>query len=131
MPIISPFKEFYSAAVQKRYGRPNSCAEAVCGWSQCGDDDERAAVYQKRHRRADFWRPGYTPKKGIGFCKERYYYGHNPQTLSQQFNRNRFGDAVRAWQMLTNEEKSVYNKIAVKLSKSGYNLFIASWLKSN
>jgi len=46
-------------------------------------------------------------------------------TELQQANREKFGDAVKAWQNLTSEEKSLYNKMALGKDMSGYNLFIS------
>jgi hypothetical protein len=61
----------------------------------------------------------------------RYYYGENPRTESQQLNRQKLANAVIAWRNLTNIQKRYYNELAIGKDKSGYNIFIAEWIKSN
>lgn len=131
MPIIDPFDDFYSLGIQRRFTRPVEFGQLVCGWSQFGDEDYRFGVYQKRVRRGNFWTNSLKIKKGFGYCKMKYYMTANPKTVSQQANRNKFGDAVRAWQNLTDDQKSVYNKLATRENKSGFNIFIAEWVKSH
>ncbi|PKL16225.1 MAG: hypothetical protein CVV49_17340 [Spirochaetae bacterium HGW-Spirochaetae-5] len=53
----------------------------------------------------------------------------NPRTEEQQNNRMRFADAVKLWQQLSDEEKSVFNTRAEGTPLSGYNLFISVTLK--
>jgi hypothetical protein len=131
MPIISPAHDFYSFTVKKRFGRPNSLGNAIFGWSSFGDYDWRADIYQKRYKRSDYWTKTHQPKKGIVYIRERYYYSVGPRTPLQQSYRNKFGDGVRAWQSLTNSQKSVYNDLAKYKPYSGYNKFITDWLKSH
>jgi hypothetical protein len=52
----------------------------------------------------------------------------NPQTPSQQKNRNHFADAVKQWQLLSSENKNKWNKKARKKQRKGYHLFISTWL---
>jgi hypothetical protein len=60
--------------------------------------------------------------------KEKFYVPYNPQTPLQQANRAKLADAVLAWQCLTSEEKSAYNKRARGRHMSGYNLFIRNFM---
>lgn len=53
----------------------------------------------------------------------------NPNTEAQVFVRRRFGDAVRAWQALGDEQKRRYNRRARMRSGKGYNLFISEYVK--
>lgn len=55
----------------------------------------------------------------------------NPDTSEQRFIRKTFGDAVRTWQKLTHEEKRKYNKKALRLSMTGYNLYISIFMRDN
>jgi len=55
----------------------------------------------------------------------------NPDTEKQRSVRRNFGDAVRSWQSLTEEDKKRYNKKARRLSKKGYNLYISEYIKNN
>jgi hypothetical protein len=60
--------------------------------------------------------------------KRKYVKPCNPDTAYQRNNRNRFADAVKSWQALTEAEKSIYTQKAVKLNMSGYNLFISMFI---
>ena len=60
--------------------------------------------------------------------KQAFYTPTNPQTEAQQANRQKYADAIVAWQALTLEQKAVYNKKAVGLHMSGYNLFIREYM---
>jgi uncharacterized protein with NRDE domain len=53
----------------------------------------------------------------------------NPDTEGQRIVRRTFGDAVRSWQKLTDEEKQKYSRKARHLPMSGYNLFISNYMK--
>lgn len=55
----------------------------------------------------------------------------NPDTDGQRIVRKTFGDAVRSWQGLSPEDKRKYNKQALRLNKSGYNLYISRYMKEN
>ena len=55
----------------------------------------------------------------------------NPRTVPQQANRQKMADAVAAWQLLTNEQKQVYNKRAVGKKLFGYQLFLKEYLLSH
>ncbi len=55
----------------------------------------------------------------------------NPNTPAQRRGRNAFGEAVRAWQALTAEEKESWNDRARRKRRSGYNMFISEWMKAD
>jgi len=65
------------------------------------------------------------------YYREPYYIPKNPRTVSQQSNRQKYKNAVAAWQALTNSQKEVYNMRARNKKFSGYNLFIKEYLLSN
>jgi len=52
-------------------------------------------------------------------------------TEAQQTNREKFADAVVAWQSLTQEQKKQYNQSTHGKHMSGYNLFLGKYLKSH
>jgi len=60
-----------------------------------------------------------------------YVKPENPDTDKQKTVRKTFGDAVRSWQSLPDEQKQKYNKKARRLSLSGYNLYISIYMKDN
>jgi hypothetical protein len=61
---------------------------------------------------------------GLQNVYEKYYVPYNPKTPEQQAWRGVFALAIESWQALTNEEKSVYNKLKYPTKMSGYNRFI-------
>ncbi len=63
--------------------------------------------------------------------KGKFLYPANPQTESQQANRQKYADGIIAWQGLTNIQKEVYNERAKYKNFSGYNLFLKEYLLSN
>ncbi|MDA3822594.1 MAG: hypothetical protein PF450_08320 [Bacteroidales bacterium] len=64
------------------------------------------------------------------FCRS-HVIGRNPQTLSQQKNRNLFALAVQTWQRLTVFEKKQWNMRSKGHSASGYNYFLSRFMKYN
>lgn len=52
----------------------------------------------------------------------------NPRTKRQQEWRCCFREAVKRWQKLDEAEKLSWNRLAKKLPKSGYNLFIGAYM---
>ena len=57
-----------------------------------------------------------------------YVNGHNPDTPAQSIRRTTFREAVRSWQVLSDNEKRVWNSRARGMPLSGYNHFISSFL---
>ena len=55
----------------------------------------------------------------------------NPRTPPQQANRGKMGPAVDAWHLLSPAQQKQWNKKAYKLRKTGYNLFISTYLKTH
>ncbi len=60
-----------------------------------------------------------------------YVKPENPDTNGQRIVRKTFGDAVRTWQSLTDDEQLKYNKKAYRLKLSGYNHYISLYMKDN
>ena len=67
---------------------------------------------------------------GLGTVRLRYYRPTNPRTVPQQAKRSNFAAAVAAWQILTIEQKAVYNSRAVGQHLTGYNLYIKEVMSS-
>lgn len=70
-------------------------------------------------------------KRGKIPIKMRFYTPTNPQTVPQQANRQKFADAMSAWQSLTSSEKDAYNERARKRQMFGRNLFIREYYSAN
>jgi hypothetical protein len=54
----------------------------------------------------------------------RYSVPLNPQSVPQEANREKFGDAVVGWQALSEPQREVYRDRAVGRNMSGYNLYL-------
>jgi len=65
------------------------------------------------------------------FYREPFYITKNPRTETQQANRQKYADGIAAWQLLTDEQKEIYNKKAIGKRMFGYHLFLKEYLLSN
>jgi hypothetical protein len=79
-----------------------------------------AGIYQRK-----------VTKKGKKISKMPFYIPPNPQTKKQQAWRAIFKGGKIAWDSLTLEQKNSYNKRAIKLKFSGYNLHQREYLHSH
>lgn len=70
-------------------------------------------------------------KRGKVPIRMKFYTPTNPRTVPQQANRQKFADAMAAWQELTDEQKDAYNVRAKKRGWFGRNLFIREYYQSN
>lgn len=120
MPVKHSVKNLLSVESRKKIGLPNGCGRAICGWSLCGDWNDRSAIYRVRH---------YEGQKH----KERleFYPYIITNTTEQATRRATFADAVLAWQNLAENQKSEFNRKAIGRHMSGYNLFIRYYLLSH
>jgi len=63
--------------------------------------------------------------------KRNFYWPSNPQTEAQQANRQKYANAIVAWQNLTDEQKEIYNETARYKPYSGFNLYTKEYMLSN
>lgn len=99
--------------------------------SRFGDTRTHGGIYRKKY--TGYNQYGYSPirKRNTIFQRMRYYRPTNPRTVEQQSNRNKFAEAVAAWPLLTDEQKTYYNERGKRMNKSGRNLFISWYMKQN
>lgn len=69
-------------------------------------------------------------RKGIMHSRSRII-PLNPRTPLQQKNRSLFSQAVKAWQVLPDATRMIYNLRAKGKTQSGYNIFISEYMKTN
>jgi hypothetical protein len=62
-------------------------------------------------------------------CVRIHVIPRNPDTEAQRAVRLAFGDAVRAWQSLSPDERYAFNRKVRYLNMSGYNLYISNYIK--
>ncbi len=64
-------------------------------------------------------------------CVRIHVIPRNPDTEAQRAVRRVFGNAVRTWQTMTEEERYIFNKKARYVNMSGYNLYISGYMNTN
>ena len=80
------------------------------------------------YQRTSYLAPNLPPINGRPMQRRRHVIPHNPKTPAQTLRRERFADAVTAWQLLPIGEKVDYGRRASKQARTGYNLFISEYL---
>jgi hypothetical protein len=121
----------YSITVRKKIGRsgvPESPAQfgvVVIGKTDFGSlsfapDQEAFGIYQMR-----------MCKEGKVPIRMKFYAPTESEARLANPWRGYFANAVAAWQVLTSEQKQVYNENAKGKNLSGYTLFIKNYLRSS
>ena len=129
--FVKAGQKLASFKMWKRLGKPNQFGWIVPGWSEFGDDNDFAGVYQGRPRRKTFVTLGEKiPGKRLNFFMKPAW-PVNPQTAPQQVQRGKFADGVTAWLNLTAEQKLLYNVRADKKQRQGFCLFVSEYLLSH
>ena len=129
--FVKAGQKLASLKMWKRLGKPNQCGWIVPGWSEMGDDNDFAGVYQGRPRRKTFVVLGEKiPGKRLNFFMKPAW-PVNPQTAPQQVQRTKFADGVTEWLNLTTEQKMVYTVRADKKQRQGFCLFMSEYLLSH
>jgi len=70
-------------------------------------------------------------KRGKVPIKMKFYAPTNPRSIAQQANRQKFTDAMTAWQALTAAERKMYNDRAKRRSMFGWGLYIREYYQAN
>ena len=120
MVIISGTKEGIGRKIRKKLTASSAYGNRGYGAHHYGAGANVHGIYRVRHR----W--GKVIQEKLPF-----YVPANPQSGPQQANRQKVIDAVAAWQALTDEQKAVYDKLAIGRDMSGYNLFLSEYLFSH
>lgn len=130
MPFVGTWDKVPCFSIKNRLGKPNGFGWIRPGWSEFGDNNEYAGVYQGRRRRRGTFigEPVIFQEKDNFFMKPTWPI--DPATSAQLTQRAKMTTAVGMWQALTISEKKAYNEIAVRRSRNGYHLFLAQTLKS-
>lgn len=118
MVVVNHDEGFRANDTKGVFGNPWGVGEYWLGWSFLGEETPLAGIYTMRRTRG-----GRCPIK----C--RFYAPVVPGVGNQLDMRFLFADAVAAWQGLTTEQKSVYNRMSYPRHMSGYNRFISLFLR--
>jgi len=110
----------YSIQVRKRLGRSSEYGQKIHGKYQYGQYNALYGIYQVR-----------TQGGKQQTIKSPFYIPANPQTPTQQANRQKYAAGILAWQNLTTEQKEAYNQRVKYKNLSGYNLYLKEYLLSN
>lgn len=129
MPFLENKKKIIAMKITKRLGLPNMCGWSICGWSQCGDENEFCGVYQQRRRRK-----GNGKNEPVKFGSIENFvmlpaWPVQPPSELRDFRQGLFVSVLESWQALTQAEKIVYNKIAEKYNKRGYDYYMSKTIK--
>lgn len=128
MAIVDRMKDLPCLAVRGKHSLPGGLGDFVLGKSQLGYLDEKNGVYQMRHR----LKPGvpYTldkrsPKVAV---KCKYYWPPYPGVAGQIASREKFQNAMTAWNALTFEQKAPWKARAAKAHQPMPNLFVKAYM---
>lgn len=58
-----------------------------------------------------------------------YVIPNDPKTAKQKKQRKKYARAVEIWKQMSDGEKHHYNKRAMNLNMSGYNLFVSEFTR--
>ncbi len=142
MPEVKGVEKLFSYGSGKRLGKHREYGRGMYGFSDYGEDDlylvltpygvsSFGGINFGDHliMSGIFFRNNESGK--VKYYRKDYCIPTNPQSVPQQANRAKMTAAVLAWQGLTSEQQSVYNKSAIGKGMSGYNLFLKQHLLSN
>lgn len=108
----------YSAIAHNKIGIPNLFGTTRFGWSEFGVNMIEAGIYI--YRRA---------KKYSRSWRRDFYQYARGTSVARDNASIKFGQAVSAWQALSDSQKMRYNDLAVGKRMHGYNLFISRYMK--
>lgn len=119
-----------SLGLHGKLGHPNEYGFNDLGKSQYGEFNPQAGTY--RRGRTGYNNRGYNPERKSEriLVQMRDCTPNNPRTVLQQQGRNKFKEAIAAWQALTPLEKATWNATARKKGRYGYHAFITDFLKN-
>lgn len=130
MPFIKVCEKIPADTLRGRMGKPNQFGWIIFGWSEFGDSCPYSGVYQQRRNRKWDGIGGFI----IGGEQKNFFqkpaWPCQPASAARDAQQAKFKTALLAWQSLTKEQKTVYNHIASKKSKRGYDYFMHEQLKS-
>ena len=113
-------ERWFCLGLRGKYGPPCGVGDFWLGYSEVGNDDPMAGIWQKRRT-----------AKGVKPCRMRFYHPVNPQTPAQQANRQKLANAIIAWNNLSFDEQVIWNKKKKPIKCSGYNRFISNYIKTH
>lgn len=120
MAVKTPIEALRSVCARKKIGWPNGYGEAVLGFTYFGEDNEFYGIYQVRPR-----------ENGDIIVKMQFYRPPVQCTEAQGIQRDKFKNALLAWQALSDSEKKVWRDSASRRSRRGYAVFRSNYLNTH
>jgi len=130
-----------SVGVRKRFGKSREFGTMELGYSEFGAEDEFLILSEFGNNTLGVSQMGdmiplsgiYQTRKtakGIAYYRSTYFVPRNPRTEAQQSWRQVFQEGAQQWQLLSDEQKKVWNEKAIGKNLYGYNLFMEEYLQS-
>lgn len=130
MPFVGVGEYIPADTLRKRMGKPNFFGWIMFGWSEFGDDNYASGVYQQRRNRRWNGVNGFISAKNPRNFIMKPAWPVQPASALRDAQQAKFSTALSMWQALTSEQKAVYNTIATRKSRRGYDYFMSKTLKS-
>jgi len=130
MPFVEVGHYIPADTLRKRMGKPNGFGWIIFGWSEFGDDNYYQGVYQQRRNRHWNGVDGFISDKHPRNFIMKPAWPVQPPSVARDAQQAKFKTALAMWQTLTTNEKTLYNTIASRRSKRGYDYFMSKTLKS-
>jgi len=131
MAIVGPFEHTFSHKTTGKVGVPFQYGDRIYGQVRYGAE-EYLIDFKDREpttRYGIYCRRTIDGKQKIQ--RKNFYIPANPNTDPQKVQREKFGNGMTAWALLTDEQKAVYNQRAQKYKMHGVNLFLREWIHSH
>jgi hypothetical protein len=142
MPKVEGLQKLFSVSVRNRFGVPCRFGKSMFAEANFGAEETYIAetpfgvasfadsIFGNIFMFSGIYHKIIT-NKGNEIRRHDYYFPKNPRKIPQQANRAKLGPGIVAWRNLTQEQKGVYNKRALRKEMSGYNLFLREYLLSH
>ena len=142
MPEVTGIDKLLCAIPRKRFSKFREFGTAQSGFTRYGEEDlflffteyGNQTFGVEKYANIQLLSGIYRTDNVAGttkFYREPFYITKNPRTVPQQANRQKYADGIAAWQLLTDEQKEVYNKRAIGKRFFGCHLFLKEYLLSN
>jgi hypothetical protein len=120
MATIDLLKRPTAFEIRGKHGAFNELGQYLAGENELGDCDPLVGIYQRRREKG----------KQI-FINMLHVIPIQPNSEAQISCRTKFGDAVRAWQSLTESERIVYRQSVKAWRKYPYNVYIKTYMATH
>jgi hypothetical protein len=120
MTIVRGIQKLASINPRGRFGTRKGVPRDGTHWAHIHRNNPWAGIYQRK-----------VTKRGKETSRMKFYYPTNPRTKKQQAWRAVFRAGKAAWDSLTEIQKESYNRRAIRLKFTGYNLFQREYLRTH